>query len=456
MKSNIDVQHTIEITHSKLGKKFTTPVQVTIPEPRNPATKDLYDFILTSLSSGLPSLIPFAFQNQSVINMIKCLKRYRSGSPSSAAMYTWIVHRYSRWLGKTPDELVNECKDNDGNADQKMLTKHVNLLDDFIGSLQASKLSSRTILTQVSVVKTFYRTNKLTIQLPEMPQVRVTYHDRAPTPEDLTGLLRIGDLRERVIISCLALGGFRVGTLSQLQYRHIKQDLERGIVPIHVYVEAEITKGKYHGYDTFLGQEAAEHIQTYLNVRKRGSPCGKMPPETIEDNSPLIRNRKRREVKPLTTPHVSDIVRNLYTKAGLIERNSRLRRYKVRPHSIRKFFRTQLAALGVERDYIEYMMGHKISTYHDIEMKGIDFLRNVYAASSLSIKPKTQLSKISALKEIIRAWGMNPEEILTKRALTTPHRTYADTSTREADAVTELRKALKETMRRELLDEKQF
>jgi len=101
-------------------------------------------------------------------------------------------------------------------------------------------------------------------------------------------------------------------------------------------------------------------------------------------------------------------------------------------------------------------MGHKISTYHDIEMKGIDFLRNVYAASGLSIKLKTQLSKIGALKEIIRAWGMDPEEILTKRALTTPHRTYADTSAREADAVTELRKALKEMTRKELLDEKQF
>jgi len=102
------------------------------------------------------------------------------------------------------------------------------------------------------------------------------------------------------------------------------------------------------------------------------------------------------------------------------------------------------------------MMGHKVSTYHDIEMKGIEFLRNVYAASGLSIKPKTQLSKISALKEIIRAWGMNSDEILTKKALSIPHRTYADPSERDEDAVNELRNALKEMMRKELLDEKQF
>lgn len=34
--------------------------------------------------------------------------------------------------------------------------------------------------------------------------------------------------------------------------------------------------------------------------------------------------------------------------------------------------------------------------------------RNIYAASALSIKPKNKLSKIDVLKEIIRAWGMNP------------------------------------------------
>ena len=62
-------------------------------------------------------------------------------------------------------------------------------------------------------------------------------------------------------------------------------------------------------------------------------------------------------------------------------------------------------------------MGNTVDTYHDIQMKGIDFLRNVYATSGLAIKPKTQVSKVEALKEIIRAWGMNPEQLLTRDAL---------------------------------------
>jgi len=95
----------------------------------------------------------------------------------------------------------------------------------------------------------------------------------------------------------------------------------------------------------------------------------------------------------------------------------------MRPHSIRKFFRTQTAALGVQTDYIEYMMGHTMSSYHDIQMKGIEFLRGVYAASGLGIRPKTKPNRIETLKEMVRALGRNPEEILTKEALSMPNRT---------------------------------
>jgi hypothetical protein len=93
------------------------------------------------------------------------------------------------------------------------------------------------------------------------------------------------------------------------------------------------------------------------------------------------------------------------------------RYYDLRTHSVRKYFKTQLIALGVQPDYVDYMMGHTVDTYNDIQSIGIDKLRNIYATAGLSIKPKTQVSKVDALKEIIRAWGMNPEQLLTRDAL---------------------------------------
>ena len=71
-------------------------------------------------------------------------------------------------------------------------------------------------------------------------------------------------------------------------------------------------------------------------------------------------------------------------------------------------------------------------------------------ASFGSIKPKTRISKIETLKEIIRAWGMSPEEILTKKALAEPHRTFISQQEQEQTAIQELRYVLKRAIIKEL------
>jgi hypothetical protein len=70
-------------------------------------------------------------------------------------------------------------------------------------------------------------------------------------------------------------------------------------------------------------------------------------------------------------------------------------------------------------------MGHSLSIYHDVKTKGVDFLRRIYLASGLSIQPATKASKILDLIEIIRSWGLDPEEILTQEALNYPNRVHA-------------------------------
>ncbi len=98
-------------------------------------------------------------------------------------------------------------------------------------------------------------------------------------------------------------------------------------------------------------------------------------------------------------------------------------------------------------------MGHTISTYHDIQMKGIEYLRGIYSASALSIRPKTRVSKIDALKEIIRAWGLNPDEILTKDALTRPNATIISRDQLEERQLHQLSVALKQELLKEIREE---
>jgi alcohol dehydrogenase YqhD (iron-dependent ADH family) len=76
-----------------------------------------------------------------------------------------------------------------------------------------------------------------------------------------------------------------------------------------------------------------------------------------------------------------------------------------------------MMSTGTERDYAEYMMGHTLSVYHDVKMKGVDFLRGIHLKSGISIEPRTKASKILDLTEIIRSWGLCPEEVLTQEAL---------------------------------------
>jgi hypothetical protein len=247
-------------------------------------------------------------------------------------------------------------------------------------------------------------------------------------------------------VSTLALGAFREETLSKLQYRHVSEDLENSRIPIHVHVEAEITKGKYHDYDTFLGAEAAQFLNLYLNQRKKGSD--KIPPEDLTGESPLIRNETRTSPKCISSKQVRKVVHQLYVKADLIKQ-PRGRFYDLRVHSIRKYFKTQMLALGVQPDYVDYMMGHTVDTYNDIQSLGIDKLRNIYAASGLAIRQKTQVSKVEALKEIIRAWGLNPEQILTKNALTEGATTYKKPEDLENHQLALLSSQLKQLIRQE-------
>jgi hypothetical protein len=83
------------------------------------------------------------------------------------------------------------------------------------------------------------------------------------------------------------------------------------------------------------------------------------------------------------------------------------------------------------------------------EMKGLEFLRNIYATSGLSIKSKTKVSKIDTLKEIIRAWGLNPEQVLTREALTQDAAVHIDQERRVDNELQILSNTLKELIRQE-------
>lgn len=92
-------------------------------------------------------------------------------------------------------------------------------------------------------------------------------------------------------------------------------------------------------------------------------------------------------------------------------------------------------------------MGHTVSTYNDIRMKGIEYLRSLYASSGLSIRPKTKITKLERIKMFIESLDLNPDEILTREASARPHRTLVDAESRKIKILNE---ALKHAILKEL------
>jgi hypothetical protein len=416
-------ENTISLTHSPKQYRLKKPVTIEIQEVLALGQKGLAQYVIESLLSNRPTLIPFVLANSSLINMSKYLLRACSGSSMSLYAYTNTVHQYSQRLGHSPDEIISDAKPQ-GLLDLQRIHKHRKFLEDCLAELQDQGRSPGRLHGYAKQIRCFYKCNGVELRISYLPIPRPVHKDRAPTPSELCRLVDIADLREKVIISMLALGGFREGTLARLQYRHVKIDLERGVKPLHVHVEANITKGKYHDYDTFLPAEVVRYLTLYLDHRRNGH-LSHIKPETITDSSPLLRDQmpdyaSADEAKPIGEKQIYKVVHQLYHKAGLLK--SEQNDYTLRVHTLRKFFKTQLIALGLPSDYADYMMGHTVDTYHDIQSKGVEFLRDVYARSGLSIQPRAQETKLQMAATFMRSIGMDPEKVLVRDAFGEPHR----------------------------------
>jgi site-specific recombinase XerD len=408
---NVTIERSID------GWKLRKPITMQLSKILAVQEKGLVDYVIRSCLNDRSSIIPYIFEYQSMLKMARHFLRHCSASQDSCLMYTTKVRKYAEWLGHNPDVIIQDVKPVGAIPDSIKVQSHCEFLSDYLAYLQDSDLSSGAVSNYIKSVKTFYRSNGVKkVELDEPLSRKVTFKDRAPKPEEIALMLDKAATREAFIVAAIASGAFREGTFAKLKYRHVKEDFEAGRIPIRIHVEAAITKGKYHDYDTFINAEACQLLKLYIEDRRRGGRS--MPPEELTDESPLIRNSQATDrVLGVSEKTIRKIVHDLAVGTNVSKKLPNSWMYSVRTHSLRKFFRSQLSAAKIDTEIVEYMMGHTISTYEDVQSLDIETLRNLYASAGLAIRPKTQANRIEQLKEIIRAWGANPEEILSKDAL---------------------------------------
>ena len=251
--------------------KLKTPIAIELNQVLEAGEKGLVDYVIRSCIREQPALSAYIFENKTLLKLARHFLRNCSKSLSSCRNYSAGVKKYATWLGYTPDAVIDDVKPVGAIPDPLRVQNHCAFINDYLADLQDAGLSANSISNCMKAVTTFYNVNGAkTVKLDHPLSRKVKNKDRAPKPEEIAEMLDKSNAREGFIIAALATGAFREGTLSKLKYRHIKEDLEAGTIPIHIHVEAEITKGKYHDYDTFINAEASELLKLYIAERRQG------------------------------------------------------------------------------------------------------------------------------------------------------------------------------------------
>ena len=179
---------TLTITSTPLGRK--EKIQFSVPEPHTAAEQQLQKYIIDTLSTKMPVLLPMAFSNQSTLELAKHLLRHRTGRQGTLSSYLYGVYRFCKWLNIQPDPMIQSCKDQDGDPNPKAVAKYNKLLDDYIGELQAQGLTPGGVNGLIKGIKAIFRSNGLRLELNYSLPNRVTYKPRSPSPEELQKNLR--------------------------------------------------------------------------------------------------------------------------------------------------------------------------------------------------------------------------------------------------------------------------
>ena len=292
----------------------------------------------------------FMKNNMSVLRLARRIYR-RTGSKNTLVSYLYGVMEFTKFMGYS-------------NADELLASKvdWAAMLNDYIDYLLFDKKTSRsTIRTYVSAVKKWLKVNNVKVDGDvEVPQVWVVERDRIPQKEELRKLHQYGDIVDRIILLLGVSTGLRISTLISLKVGDVNLEDETPVVR----VKPEASKERpTKGYITFMTPEAREHLLQYLDLRrKRG--------EEITEDSPLI---------TWAGKHVSNIAislrwERLLKRASLNERSRKW--FKLRFHTLRKYFRTWTALSGVSSDVVEAFMGHISGIRHVYFLSGIESMEN--------------------------------------------------------------------------------
>ncbi len=147
--------------------------------------------------------------------------------------------------------------------------------------------------------------------------------------------------------------GLRVSDVRRLNCDFFLDALEKDpntdLIEIHIITQKTKLLAK-----TFIGREAIDALKEYLEARRKGSR--NVAPETITKESPLFKTWKRGKVRRISRHSFSTLLRQAFVNVN---------EDKMSAHSLRKKLQTDLEKAGINSNWIDQILGHKLINSRD-------------------------------------------------------------------------------------------
>lgn len=257
-------------------------------------------------------------------------------APGTIRAYRTLFQSFARFLNIPLDEV------------------HDHLLPEnlikYAGSLKG--YSGQTIRCRLAVLRAYYIENGVQFRNMEMKVLNARRHtepeDKPISLEHLQKMMDITDERGRAFISVMISTGMRAGEAAQLKVK----DWDRKDT---ITIPGKIAKNG-RGGKVYLTDEAIEYLEIWMNCRDR----------FVRESAIHSAVFARAGICPVQTGKEDRLFASGYTGLNMmfkrlyqkIDGEKGSYRGKITPHSMRKYFRTQLAAGGLNIDIVEKLMRH--------------------------------------------------------------------------------------------------
>jgi len=263
---------------------------------------------------------------------------------------------------------------------------------DFFNNING-EYSPKYIAVMRSAIRIFLEDNEIELpkrtwrRLAKSNPVYTIQEDRPPTRDELKKIFRFLPLHGKGIFLIMLSGGTRIGETLKIK----PSDIDWNSEPLRIKLRGEYTKNKYPR-DVFVSREAREVLEQWME--SRDDYIKQRESKHYAKSS----RRFNKQVFPMHRDTALVIWRNALRKAGLDDKDENTGVSILRPHTLRKYFRTHH---GADVEVKEILMGHNGYLTKSYVRYTTDELREAYQKGMYGVEIFYDSKEINTLKDRI-------------------------------------------------------